>query len=105
MIIFEIYLAQERIAVPASRPVSDEPVSIAQAIIHSGALQSLQRGGSFRTDTIPGVTGCRIGVKEVHRLAHAHTIRAKNCRPAGVGRAGSCPTVAGTKSVQRIGRS
>ena len=42
MIILEIDLAQQRVAIPARRTVSNEPVSIAQAIIHSGALQSLQ---------------------------------------------------------------
>src|SRR5436190_20136047 len=107
MIILEIYLAQEGIAVPASRPVSGEPVSIAQTIIHSGALQSLQRGGSFRTDTTPSITAC-IWVKGFHALAHTQTIRANGRRPAGVGFAavGICrsrPTVAGAKSVGGIG--
>src|SRR6267154_6188722 len=49
----EVDFSQQGITVPASRPVSDEPISVAQAIIHSGALQSLQRLGSFRADTIP----------------------------------------------------
>ena len=43
VIIVEVDFSQQGIAVPASRPVSDEPISVAQAIIHSGALQSLQR--------------------------------------------------------------
>ena len=91
VIIVEVDFSQQGITVPASRPVSDEPISVAQAIIHTDANEPGQGGDSFCSNAVPFVA-VDIGSEEIHHRTCLQTVRPIRGYRAGVGIPGVSPS-------------